>query len=199
MSESQLTIPTDARVSFLTLHLADLQSVRMLPLFLTVAVLPLADRIWSSSAQVLTFGTYAWIALVLIWFGATSRYLRERFGSGRPIFAKEGPLRRRAAPLIALVLIVLGVSIYCILRGGMQPLDFAVVLGSALVARQVFDSSNPGVRRIVYGLALALSAFVPLFLHKGPYVSTSGFAWSAISIFDYALLLHYAGRKASYA
>jgi hypothetical protein len=201
MSESELTIPPNARVNFLTLHLADLQSVRMLPFFLTIAVLPLADRIWSSSARVLIFGSYAWLALLFVWFGVTSRYLRERFGSSQPVFvlAKEGPLRRGSGSLIALVLIVLGVSIYCILRGGMQPLGFAAVLGSALMARQIFDSSNPGVRRVVYGVALALSACVPLLLHGSSYISASGVAWSAISVFDYALLLHYAGRKASYA
>jgi hypothetical protein len=199
MSESELMIPTDGRVSFLTLHLADLQSLRMLPLFLTIAALPLADRIWASSRQVLTFGSYAWIALVFVWVGVTSRYLRERFGVSEPIFAKEGPLRRGAGSVIALVAIVLGGSIYCIVRGGMQPLDFAALLGSALMARQIFDSTNPGVRRMVYGVALALSACVPLLLHKSSYVAASGFAWSVIAVFDYALLLHYAGREASYA
>jgi hypothetical protein len=183
------------RLTFLTRHFGDLQTLRLAPLFAPCIVLP-----WLRVKVVTLRIGFSALGLILVvfcvWFWALGRYYR-RSGKVATDTAHE---KSYAFPILGVLCLLFIVFLLILRRQPMAPGTAMLLVGTLFLFKAGLSPSNLPLRRLYYvGVsALLFLSLLPLFFYDAPeyrlfqvYRFTFfGLAGLALGILDHLLLIY---------
>jgi hypothetical protein len=183
------------RLTFLTRHFGDLQTLRLAPLFAPCIVLP-----WLRVKVVTLRIGFSALGLTLVvfcvWFWALGRYYR-RYGKVATDTAHE---KSYVFPILGVLCLLFIVFLLILRRQPMAPGTAMLLVGTLFLFKAGLSPSNLPLRRLYYvGVsALLFLSLLPLFFYDAPeyrffqvYRFTFfGLAGLALGILDHLLLIY---------